>query len=345
MTDKADLYQEAMKFAKEKASISYVQRKCRCRYNDAERMLEQMVSEGVISTYGGRKSDEAVGAGGAQELSTVPVGWKLVPVKITPQMGKAAADAWLDCGSRMVLNKAAAALAAGIAASPTPPAEQPAPKAAPSEGNWISAVDVQRLVRELDAALNGEEGAAPQASLCDIVSQVAQAAKALGRPVLTAPKAAPQQEAQEPSNNCGRCSGSGEDPEGYYDQSRGDAGATLDGPCRDCDGTGTAPQPAPAPLSERDGWLSQDDMTALERVDECFEDGQGYDVPKARMKRLAELGVVQSLGFAKYDITSFGRYILGSDHLRKPLETVDECNTRLGREHHARRAALAAQQQ
>ena len=64
MTDKQDLYQEAMKFAKEKASISYVQRKCRCSYNDAERMLEQMVSEGVISTYNGRKGGEAVGAGG-----------------------------------------------------------------------------------------------------------------------------------------------------------------------------------------------------------------------------------------------------------------------------------------
>lgn len=64
MTDKQDLYQEAMKFAKEKASISYVQRKCRCSYNDAERMLEQMVSDGVISTYNGRKGGEAIGAGG-----------------------------------------------------------------------------------------------------------------------------------------------------------------------------------------------------------------------------------------------------------------------------------------
>lgn len=32
--------------------------------------------------------------------------------------------------------------------------------------------DHQRLVRELDVALNGEDGAAKQASLCDIVSQV-----------------------------------------------------------------------------------------------------------------------------------------------------------------------------
>lgn len=34
--------------------------------------------------------------------------------------------------------------------------------------------DHQRLVRELDALLNGEAGAAKQASLCDIVAQVAK---------------------------------------------------------------------------------------------------------------------------------------------------------------------------
>lgn len=34
--------------------------------------------------------------------------------------------------------------------------------------------DHQRLVRELDVLLNGEEGAAQQASLCDLVAQVAK---------------------------------------------------------------------------------------------------------------------------------------------------------------------------
>jgi hypothetical protein len=43
----------------------------------------------------------------------------------------------------------------------------------PEHGNWIAAGDVNRLVRELDVLLNGEDGAAKQASLCDIVSQVA----------------------------------------------------------------------------------------------------------------------------------------------------------------------------
>ncbi|WP_263147771.1 hypothetical protein [Pseudomonas sp. RIT-PI-AD] len=42
----------------------------------------------------------------------------------------------------------------------------------------------RRLVRELDVALNGEAGAAPQASLCDIVGQVASAVRLAGKPLL-----------------------------------------------------------------------------------------------------------------------------------------------------------------
>ena len=45
-------------------------------------------------------------------------GWVDVPRDPTPAMAKAAADAWLDCGSRLCLNKAAAAVRAGIAAAP-----------------------------------------------------------------------------------------------------------------------------------------------------------------------------------------------------------------------------------
>lgn len=42
----------------------------------------------------------------------------------------------------------------------------------PEHGSWIHADDVKRLVRELDVAINGEAGAAKQASMCDIVAQV-----------------------------------------------------------------------------------------------------------------------------------------------------------------------------
>jgi hypothetical protein len=47
----------------------------------------------------------------------------------------------------------------------------------PTTGNWIAADDVNRLVREIDVALNGEDGAAQQASLCDIAAQVKRAAR------------------------------------------------------------------------------------------------------------------------------------------------------------------------
>lgn len=47
----------------------------------------------------------------------VPSGWKLVPVEPTPEMRKAAADAWLDCDSKLFLNKAGAAVRAAIAIS------------------------------------------------------------------------------------------------------------------------------------------------------------------------------------------------------------------------------------
>ena len=62
------LYADAVKFAKERASISYVQRKCRCSYNKAERMLEQMVADGIIQTYNWRK-DAALTA---QAISEAP---------------------------------------------------------------------------------------------------------------------------------------------------------------------------------------------------------------------------------------------------------------------------------
>ena len=54
----------------------------------------------------------------ASDAAQAPEGWKLVPVEPTPLMRKAAADAWLDCGSKLLLNKAAAAARAAINAAP-----------------------------------------------------------------------------------------------------------------------------------------------------------------------------------------------------------------------------------
>lgn len=50
----------------------------------------------------------------------------------------------------------------------------------PETGRWYDADDIDRLVRELDVLLNGEEGAAPQAKLCDIVAQVRALMKRAG---------------------------------------------------------------------------------------------------------------------------------------------------------------------
>jgi hypothetical protein len=41
----------------------------------------------------------------------------------------------------------------------------------PQHGSWLSAENIDALVRELDRALNGD-GAAPQAALSDVVAQV-----------------------------------------------------------------------------------------------------------------------------------------------------------------------------
>jgi hypothetical protein len=52
-------------------------------------------------------------------------------------------------------------------------------------------------------------------------------------------------------------------------------------------------------------------MTDLQKRDllrffETSEDGQGYDVPKDRMKSLARVGLIRSLGFSRYEITDAG---------------------------------------
>jgi hypothetical protein len=56
--------------------------------------------------------------------------------------------------------------------------------------------------------------------------------------------------------------------------------------------------------------LTADEREALERFNETYEDGEGYDVPKSMMKHLAELGVLYSAGFGRYGFTEFGHAAL-----------------------------------
>jgi hypothetical protein len=81
-----------------------------------------------------------------------------------------------------------------------------------------------------------------------------------------------------------------------------------------------------AAKKEREVMLSADDMADLERLREVFDDGEGWDLPKDRMKRLAELGVVRWQGATRYSITSFGHYCLGD--LKLPLPTIEEYNAK-----------------
>jgi hypothetical protein len=52
--------------------------------------------------------------------------------------------------------------------------------------------------------------------------------------------------------------------------------------------------------------ITEQQRTDVLRFHETCEDDQGYDVPKARMKSLARVGLVRSLGFGRYEFTDAG---------------------------------------
>lgn len=66
---------------------------------------------------------------------------------------------------------------------------------------------------------------------------------------------------------------------------------------------------APAQAGETTQYLLPDDLAALARFIETTEDDQSYDIGKAAIKRLAELGAVQSHNFGRYSITAFGHWL------------------------------------
>ncbi|SFE88039.1 hypothetical protein [Paracidovorax wautersii] len=241
-----------------------------------------------------------------------------------------------------------AAVRFAVAALSAPQAQQPG--AAPAFGRWINADDVDRLARALDVAFNGEAGAALQARLCDVVSQIEREANDADRPLLDVLRAArtgahaapaiwvsPGQLANhaDPDDTSGSYLPARRTPIGKFTQPLyTEASATRPSKPHDA-----AEAITPSDTENRSQWLSPEDMAALERLDETFSDGEGYDLPKSQMVRLADLGVVRHHSAGRYSITSFGRWVLGSRVLRKPLETADECNARLGEEHRARLAA------
>jgi len=78
-------------------------------------------------------------------------------------------------------------------------------------------------------------------------------------------------------------------------------------------------------------FLNDEDMASL--IAFCDQrddlDAGGYTLSKEIMKRLAELGVVNKLGFGRYEITSFGDYLVLKEFDQNtvlPLKTVEEYN-------------------
>ena len=68
-------------------------------------------------------------------------------------------------------------------------------------------------------------------------------------------------------------------------------------------------------------FLLPDDLAALKRFAECCEDTDsgGHDVAKDRMARLREIGVVESKGFGRHQITTFGGYVLDLANEEAPV--------------------------
>lgn len=81
--------------------------------------------------------------------------------------------------------------------------------------------------------------------------------------------------------------------------------------------------------------LADHDLSALKRLYECLEDGEGFDVSKKRMARLLELGFARHNGFGRYSITAIGQYLLGA-WTKVPLQTHADVNAAYRAEMEAR---------
>jgi hypothetical protein len=86
-------------------------------------------------------------------------------------------------------------------------------------------------------------------------------------------------------------------------------------------------------LMIRQKFLNSEDFSHLftfsEQVDD--PDSGGYSTSKEVVKRLAELGVVQSFGFGRYGVTSFGHWLIATEFEQSPklpLCTASEYNSR-----------------
>lgn len=75
--------------------------------------------------------------------------------------------------------------------------------------------------------------------------------------------------------------------------------------------------------------ILDDELAALRRFDECVRDGEGYDVAKAMMQRLAEIGVVRRVSGSIYEHTNFGLSVLNGDFAAPATEQAKAEQPRL----------------
>lgn len=100
-------------------------------------------------------------------------------------------------------------------------------------------------------------------------------------------------------------------PQGFkwkFDKEAPPEWAVQDGQCRNVIPLAIAAQQAAAPGSL--DLMNADEMAALRRFDETCQDGEGYDVPKTMMQRLAAIGVVRRTSGSYYETTEFGLRVL-----------------------------------
>ena len=109
-----------------------------------------------------------------------------------------------------------------------------------------------------------------------------------------------------------------------------------------------APQPQ-ADALDAESWVSEsvtgtpflqdEDQHLLDRFIETTEDNEGFDIGKEAIKRLANLGVVESLGFGRYGVTIFGYWVHEHYWYQNPSLPL---KTNLGRDADARAAIAKA---
>ena len=68
--------------------------------------------------------------------------------------------------------------------------------------------------------------------------------------------------------------------------------------------------------------VNDEERAALERFHECVTDGEGWDVPKAMMQRLARIGLVRRVTANLYEHTEFGLAVLDGLPTKQILDAV-----------------------